>query len=418
MSGSQGSRMPERVVIVGAGIVGLSCAWSLQEHGVEVEVLDRAHPGAGASWGNAGYLTPSLTVPLPEPSLLRYGIRAVLDPRSPVRLPIRADAELARFLLRTIRHCTGARWARAMEIYRGLNAQIFTSFDRQRAGGIPLGDKETDVLGAFAAARQAAGLLREFEGIVGSGQAVDIRMLTGAQARDLRPQLSGRIGCAVQILGQRYLDPVAYVQALADNVRARGAKITEDATVTAVERRGSKVSVHVGPTQRVADAVVLANGAWLPELARPHGVRMPQFGGRGYSCSVPTAEPLCGPLYLPATRAALTPRGDRVRIAGVMEFQRPDAPLDRARITATLRSVRPLVDGLDWSDVREEWVGARPLTADGLPLIGGTATEGVYVAGGHGMWGVTLGPLTGQLLADLMCTGVRPRELAALDPLR
>ncbi|MFJ4650288.1 NAD(P)/FAD-dependent oxidoreductase [Nocardia sp. NPDC088792] len=413
-----GTRVPERVVVVGAGIVGLSCAWSLQEHGVEVEVLDKAHPGAGASWGNAGYLTPSLTVPLPEPSLLRYGIRAVLDPRSPVRLPPSADPELARFLLRMIRHCTGARWARAMAIYRELNAQIFTSFDRQWDGGVPVRTAETDVIAAYTDAHQAAGLLHEFEGIVASGQEVDMRMLTGDQVRALRPQLSGRIDCGVRILGQRYLDPVAYLAALADSVRARGAKLTEDAAVTAVERRAGKVIVSAGDTRLEADAVVLANGAWLPELARPHGVRMPQYGGRGYSCSVAVTEPLRGPLYFPATRAALTPRGDRIRVVGVMEFQRPGAPLNRARIETTLRAIRPLLDGVDWADVREEWVGARPLTADGLPLIGATATEGVFIAGGHGMWGVTLGPLTGHLLAELMCTGTRPRELAALDPLR
>ena len=418
MSRSDGARGPQRALVVGAGIVGLSCAWSLQEHGVAVEVLDRARPGGAASWGNAGFVAPALTVPLPEPALLRYGLRAVLDPRSPVRLPPRADGALARFLVRMVSNCTGPRWSRAMEAYRMLNTRIFSSFDAQRDGGVTVPTREADVLAAFAEPHQAGGLLRELAGVAGSGQPVRLQLETGSRARELEPRLSGKAKLAVRIIGQRYLDPVAYVAALADSVRVRGGEITGDTRVTSVRRHGRKVLASCADGEREADVVVVANGAWLPALAHPHGVRMPQYGGRGYSFTVPATEPLRGPLYLPAARAALAPRSDRIRVAGVMEFQRPDAPLARSRITATVRGIRPLLDGVGWHDVRDEWVGARPLTADGLPLVGASATEGVFVAAGHGMWGVTLGPLTGRLLADQIVTGARPPELTALDPLR
>src|SRR3954462_1501917 len=95
---------PQNVAVIGAGMVGLSTAWFLQEAGVQVTVYDRDRVAAGASWGNAGWLTPALTAPLPEPSVLRYGLRAVLSPRSPVYLPLRADASLLRFLTRFVAH--------------------------------------------------------------------------------------------------------------------------------------------------------------------------------------------------------------------------------------------------------------------------------------------------------------------------
>ena len=113
--------MPEHVAVVGAGIVGLSTAWFLQEHGVHVTVHDRRHVAAGSSWGNAGWITPSMTAPLPEPSVLRYGIRAVLSPSSPVYVPPRADPQLLRFLAGFVRHSTARRWGTGMRAYAPLN---------------------------------------------------------------------------------------------------------------------------------------------------------------------------------------------------------------------------------------------------------------------------------------------------------
>ncbi len=411
--------VPRRVLVIGAGMVGLSCAWSLQNHGVEVEVLDKARAGSGASWGNAGYLAPAFTVPLPEPSVLRDGARAMVDRNSPVRLPLRPDVQLARFLFRFVRHCTGTQWSQAMEGYRRVNAQIFDAFDAQRAAGVQAPTHDGSVLAAFANESDSAHLLHGLEAVAAAGQPVDFETLTGDQARAAEPNLSERIALAVSVLGQRYLDPARYVTALAEHVRARGAKITEHTTATAVERHAGRTVVRCADgTRRDADAVIIANGAWMSELARPHGVRMPQYAGRGYSFSVPLKQPLRGPLYFAAARAAVAPRGDRAHITCVMELRHPEHPLDPSRIASTVRAVRPLLDGARWEDTADHWVGARPLTADGIPLAGPTRTEGVYVAGGHGMWGVTLGPLTGRLLADHLITGATSPELAWMNPVR
>jgi D-amino-acid dehydrogenase len=407
-----------RAVIVGAGIVGLSCAWSLQERGVEVEVVDRHWVAAGASWGNAGLLSPALTVPLPEPSILRYGVRAVLDPGAPVALPVPPALRTLGFLAGMVRYCTTARWQRAMSAYRPLNEQIFEAFDDQVAAGVRAVTTEADLVAAFARADQAVGLLAELQGVAGAGLPVDVAVLTGDQARSAVPQLTSAIATAVRVRAQRYITPSEYVTALAEHVRARGGKITEGAEVVAVERRSGRLVVTARTGSREADAVVLAAGAWLTPLARTHGVRRPVQAGRGYSFTVPCTTPLAGPLYLPAARVAVTPDRDRARLAGIMEFAGADDRPGRGRIPSMVRAVRPLLAGLDLDDRADEWVGPRPLTTDGVPLVGATRTPGVYVAGGHGMWGVTLGPLTGRLLADLIVTGRTPPELRPLDPLR
>jgi D-amino-acid dehydrogenase len=174
----------------------------------------------------------------------------------------------------------------------------------------------------------------------------------------------------------------------------------------------------LGGVDRGADAVVVATGALLPRLARRFGVRRPVQAGRGYSFSVPARHVPIGPIYLPAQRVACTPLEGRLRIAGTMEFRRPDDPLDHRRIRAIVEAARPFLREVDLDDRHDEWVGSRPCTVDGLPLVGPTSSPRVFAAGGHGMWGIVLGPLTGRLLAEAIVTGRVPTALAPLDPLR
>ena len=166
------------------------------------------------------------------------------------------------------------------------------------------------------------------------------------------------------------------------------------------------------------DAAVVTTGAVLGELAAQFGVRRPVQAGRGYSFSVPAERMPAGPLYFPTQRVACTPLDGRLRVAGMMEFRRPGDALDPRRIAAIVDAVRPMLTGVDLDDRRDEWVGSRPCTPDGLPLIGATAAPRVFVAGGHGMWGIVLGPITGQLVAQAVLKGEIPAELMPFDPLR
>jgi len=411
-------RAPSRVVVIGAGIVGMSCAWSLQEHGVDVFVVDRQRPGSGASWQNAGLVSPSLCVPLPEPSILRYGVRAVLSPRSPVALVRSVDPRLVRFMGTMVRACTTRTWRRSMGAYRVLNELAAEAFAHQRAGGVAMELHRGDVVACFAHAHESAGFLHELESVVASGQTVDVSLVTGDELRAHEPHLSGKAELGVRVGGQQYLAPARYVAALAQSVRDRGGKIVEDTPISAIERRHG-VLVARGPRGELeADAVVVAAGAWAGDLLAPHGVRVPVYGGRGYSFTVASPKPFRSPLYFPVARVALTPQGDRVRLAGIMEFGSPDAAPRSARFGHMVQAICDFLVDVDWSTMADQWMGPRPLSADGVPLVGATGTPGVYVAGGHGMWGVTLGPLTGSLLSRQITTGVTPPELVPLDPLR
>ncbi|MEV5826000.1 FAD-dependent oxidoreductase [Spirillospora sp. NPDC052242] len=406
---------PRRVAVVGAGMVGLSTAWFLQERGVDVTVFDRRDVAAGASWGNAGWLTPGLATPLPEPAVLRYGIRAVLSPSSPVYVPPSADPRLLRFLAGFARHSTAARWRRAMEALVPVNRLALPAFDALVEGGV---EAETRDAATFVAAYRTAAerrvLLEEVKHIRAAGQGLEYEALDGDEARKLEPLLSDRVGAAILLRGQRYIDPGRFVHALAAAVRARGGAVRTGTAVGELRDGPGGVTVQ-GET---FDAAVVASGVWLGDLARRFGVRALVQAGRGYSFSVPVAEAPSGPVYLPAQRVACTPLGDRLRVAGMMEFRRPDAALDRRRVRAIVEAARPMLRGVRLDDRRDEWVGSRPCTRDGLPLIGATRSPRVFVGGGHGMWGITLGPATGRLLADTITTGRRPPELTPFNPLR
>jgi D-amino-acid dehydrogenase len=140
--------------------------------------------------------------------------------------------------------------------------------------------------------------------------------------------------------------------------------------------------------------------------------------GRGYSFTVPVDKPVPGPIYLPDIRVACTPYRDGLRVAGTMEFRAPDAPGVPARLAAIVASARPYLDGVRWDERRDVWGGPRPVTPDGRPLVGALRAPNIYVAGGHGMWGLAHGPVTGRLLAEQITTGKQPAALRALDPLR
>ncbi len=413
--------VPERVAVVGAGMVGLATAWFLQERGVEVTVLDREGVAAGASWGNAGWLTPGIATPLPEPAVLTYGLRAVLSPSSPVYVPPSANPSFLKFVAGFTRHSTMAHWKRSMNSLVPINRLALESFDLLRDGGV---QAETVAAKSFLAAYRTPDerrtLLEEIEHIHGAGQDIEYDVLTGEEARSVQPLLSREVGAAIRLRGQRFVDPGTFVHALADAVLARGGKIASGpmSTVVNVVDSGTGVRVVTRGGVEEFDAAVLATGAWLGSLARRFGVRSVVQAGRGYSFSVEVDALPDGPVYLPAQRVACTPVGDRLRVAGMMEFRAPEAALDPRRITAIAEAARPLLQGADLDHLQDEWVGSRPCTADGLPLIGATRSPRVYAAGGHGMWGITLGPATGRLLAETMVTGRRSPVLAPFDPTR
>jgi len=412
-------------VVIGAGMVGLATAWFLQAEGVRVTVVDREGVAAGSSWGNAGWLAPALTLPLPDPAILGTGMKAVLDPSSPVYVPFTTNRQLLAFLASFARHCTPGKWRAAMAVFNEANRGALAAFDALVPGGVKEPTREADpFVAAFLSEHDRDAVVREFEHVAEVGGHTEFELVDGDALRVIEPALSDEVTHGLLLRGQRYINPGRFVHALAEAVQARDGEVMTGVEVTSVDRVGLRINIKLADGSAIdADSVVIATGTWLGRLARPHGVDTIVQAGRGYSFTVqPEVKPK-HPVYFPAQRVACTPLMDPdgpagFRVAGMMEFRRPKAPPDPRRIKAIIDAASPLLRGVDWAARTDEWVGSRPCTADGLPLVGRTRTPGVHVAGGHGMWGIALGPLTGQLLAAQVARGETSSLLDSLDPLR
>lgn len=414
-------RRAQTAVIIGAGMPGLTTAWFLQERGFDVTVIDRSGVAAGSSWGNAGWVSPALTLPLNEPRVLTAGVRALVKPASPVYVPPTASPRLLSFLARFALNCTPRRWERALALYVSANKEAVGAYEHLVAGGVaePIRPAEPFILG-FSRERDLHVTLEEFDTVRSRGGEVSVQRLSGAEARRREASLGHGVSDALVLDGQFFIDPGSFVRSVAEAVRKRGGKILAGATAERLRQMApAGVEVSLAGRERLyADVAVIATGATLSQHARQFGVKTLVQAGRGYSFSVDIDHIPDGPVYFPAQRVACTPINGRLRVAGMMEFRRPDAPLDPRRIDAIVAAAEPMLTGVDWEDRHDEWVGSRPCTPDGLPLIGGTNAPDVFVNGGHGMWGIALGPLSGRMLADRIATGNDSPVIRGFDPLR
>lgn len=407
---------PRSAIVVGAGIVGLSTAWFLQERGVDVTVVDREGVAAGASWGNAGWVAPGMTLPLNSAAVLGYGLRSLRNPASPLHIPLTADPSLGRFLIQFAANCRRSSWMRAARANVPLNQESVEAFDVLVSNGVDVPVTDAPITALFRSTADADRMIRELRQLEKAGQTVFVTGLSGEALREQVPLASPAVTAGLNINGQRFIDPGRFVRALGDAVARRGADI-RTLEVGGVSSSPNGVSVRArNGTRLVADAAVIATGAWLSQLARD-AVRVPVAAGRGYSFTVPVDRPMPGPIYLPDARVACTPYNGDLRVSGTMEFRGPDEPAVTGRVNAIVASANPLLEGVRWDERSDIWVGSRPVTPDGRALIGETS-PGVFVAGGHGMWGLTHGPVTGRLLAEYITTGKQPEALREFDPLR
>src|SRR5699024_318021 len=201
----------KNAIVVGAGLIGLSTALHLKSVGINVCLLESIHPGAGASWGNAGWLTPEIATPLPEPSILKTGLKALVSTNSPLYVPLQADANLLKFLVGFLKNSNSKRWRAGMSKLMPLNNLTMNSFDEMESLGVKATTQRSDFIAAFAKSGQENGLLQEFEDIRDAGYSVDATALTGAQVKEYIPAVSDSVATGVRLGGTRFINPPEYV---------------------------------------------------------------------------------------------------------------------------------------------------------------------------------------------------------------
>jgi D-amino-acid dehydrogenase len=410
------------VVVVGGGVIGLACAWELRRGGAEVTVLERGEMGGGVSRGNAGWVVPSMTAPLPAPGMVREGIRQLVTRGQAFVVRPSLDPDFVRWLWRFWRSCAPERFDAGVRALLALNRRTFELFDAYRDADIRF---EMHSTGLVIAARTEHGLdhyrtlfrrLRELGYEGGAPRELDRDALTS-----LEPALDRRaVAAGLHAHVDRYVRPEDLTAGLAERLRADGARIVERTELVGLQRQNGGWRLSTTADELAADKVVLAAGLATARILRALRRRSGMQPARGYSVTIAgRGTPPRHALYLAEARIGLSPYEHGVRIAGVFELgaAREKAPARAGE--RLLEATRPYLSG--WLPEADgpvaTWAGLRPATADGLPLIGELPGQpGLYVAAGHGMLGVTLAPATAAALAPLVLHGRAGPELAPFDP--
>ncbi|MGX9883110.1 NAD(P)/FAD-dependent oxidoreductase [Streptomyces sp. NPDC002276] len=407
------------VVVVGGGVVGLCTAYYLAESGLEVEVVERRALGSGASRGNAGWICLSHSTPVPAPGVVRYALRSLGRPDSPLYLRPLPDPAFVRWLWRFWRSSTPAAFRSGYTAIAELNRGTFDLFDGLRAAGVETGLTRPGMVHAFLSPAEARHHLAVQRQMAHGRYPMPDDVVTGDEARLLDPALSERVRAAYLVEGEGVVDPEAFSRALGEALTASGVKIHENTEATGFRTEGNRVTALRTATGEIpCSAAVIAAGTRSSDLLGSLGHPLPLQAGKGYSFSVDLDPAPRHTLYFGERRAVASPIGATTRIGGTMELSGNNNRLDWRRIVAVALASRHYLGR--WFDdpddlvslIRDPWVGGRPFLPDGLPVVDRVpGHDNAFAATGHGMLGVTLGPVTGRTLADYVRTGRRPDVL-------
>jgi D-amino-acid dehydrogenase len=410
------------VVVVGGGIVGLACAWELRRAGADVTVLERGRVGGGASRGNAGWVVPSMARPLAGPGAVREGLHQLATRGQAFVLRPSLDPSFVRWLWRFRKSCTAERFDASVRALMVLNRRTLELFDEYRAAGIPFEMHES---GLVIAARSVEGLehLREvFRRLRELGyEGGEPDELDGSALAELEPALDPTaVAAGLHARVDRHVRPEELTAGLAAKLRVEGVRVEEQTEVRSLERGPAGWRLGVEGGELAADRVVVAAALETERLVRHLGLRVPMQPARGYSVTIRgSGTPPRHALYLTEARIGLSPFAEGVRVAGTFELGASSAEAPAGAGEKLLAAARPYLSGWrpDTDGPLSTWAGLRPATADGLPLIGALpGQDGLFVAAGHGMLGVTLAPATAALLAPLVLHGRAAPELAPFSP--
>ena len=409
-----------RVIVVGGGAVGLCVAEALASRGCEVTVLERDRCGGGASAGNAGWITPSLAIPVPGPGVIGESLRWLIDPSGPLWIRPTLSPAMIAWIARFLVSCTRPTYQRGLAALQRAAALAGPAFDRLAERGVEFELHDAPLL--YPAFEQSElehlwHVADELRGVAG-GELLD--RLSAGELLALEPALSERVIGGVIARGDRRVRPEVLCQGVQRALVGAGVAVIEQSPVDALIRDGSSWIVESRSGTRRAEAVVLAGGVASGELLAPLGMRLPIAAAKGYSRTYP-ADP-SGPrhaLYLEAPKVAISAFDGAVRVSGTLELGARSLSLSDQRLAAIAAAAATALPGWRIPGGPEDWAGMRSLSPDGLPFIGPVpGLDGIHLATGHGTLGITLAPLTGELIALLLLEGRRSELLDTFDPAR
>ena len=397
------TNVPKTVAVIGAGIVGVSTAIWLQRDGHKVILIDRDGPAAGASHGNGGVLASCSVVPVTVPGLLSKAPGMLLRSDQPLFLKWGYLPKLLPWLVKYLRTANAETVARRAAAMTPIIGDSLADHQALAEGtGAERYIVPTDYLYLYK--DRAHFESDRFGWKVRADNGFDWEELEGDAWRAYDPNFGPDISFGVRLGNHgRISDPGEYVKSLARHAEAHGAQIIK-AEVEDIVREGGRITgVRAGGETISCDVAVLATGAWSGPLAARFGISVPLESERGYHLELwePSVMPRA-PVMVASGKFVATPMEGRLRLAGIVEFGGMSAPPSRAPYALLEQNIRKAMPGLTWKKT-VEWMGHRPSMADSLPVIGHVpGLQGAVAAFGHDHVGLTGGPKTGRIVAQIV----------------
>jgi len=392
------------VVIIGGGVIGAACAHYLAESGWRVTVIDRGEFGRGCSHANCGYVCPSHVLPLASPGAISSALRTMFRRDSPLRVKARLSLSHWRWLFAFARRCNRRDMLAAG---RGIQALLQSSrvlYDALVHSGL---ECEWQTRGLLFVFRSRAGMehYATTDELLRTEFGVPARPFRADSVCELEPALKPGLGGAWLYETDAHLRPDRLMQSWRMKLEARGVQIRDRCGVRGILRDGARATAVSTATGEIsADAFVLAAGALTPFLNDHLGCRIPIQPGKGYSLTTsrPARCPIL-PMIFEEHRVAVTPMHSGYRLGSMMEFVGYDESISPKRTGYLKHAAGLYLHEPVGETVEEEWFGWRPMTPDGLPLVGPSpAMSNVILAAGHNMLGLSMAPATGRLVAELL----------------
>ena len=411
-----------KVTIIGGGVVGLCCAYYLNKEGYEVTVIDRNDITDGCSFGNMGYISPSHFIPLATPGIVSQGLRWMLNPSSPFYIKPRLNRELIQWGLTFWKNSNAQKVKESIphlnnllqlsrELMNDLKKEFNDSFTMIEKGCWTLYKNEKTADHERHLAEQAVRL------------GLKTQTYSASQVQELEPEVEVDAAGGVLWLDDCHLDSAKLMKALHHFLQTEGVKFFLNSEVKGFERTNGKINSVITDKDKIdTDEIIIANGSWMPAVARMAGIHLLMQPGKGYSVVYENMEKnLRRPAILIEARTAMTPIDRWLRIGGTMELSGHSDNVLPKRVTAIYDSVKKYFPSLDISrpEPGKAWYGYRPVTPDGLPYIGKhKKISNLTFAGGHAMLGVSAAAATGKLVNEIL--GNRPTsiDIFAFDPER
>lgn len=413
--------MTDRVVIVGGGHIGIACAHYLQQDGHDVTVIDQGAIGGACSHANCGFIVPSHVLPLTTPDAPAQGMRSVFQPQAAFRVKPQLRGSLVRWMWEFGRRCTHTKMLEASEtLHSLLEASASHYRTLLRIPELACEWQENGMLFVFRS-NKALDEFTKTDTLLTSEYGLSAQLIRGEDLQDFEPALLGDLAGAYFYEDDSHLRPDKLNAAWKTLLEKRGVGFIEQCRVEAIEKLDGEVSgLQTSRGDISADHYVFAAGAWSSELAAGLDCEIPVEPGKGYSVTMTIPETMpTHPMLMPEKHIGVTPFDDGLRIASMMEFAGFDSTIPPFRIQQLQDSATPFLKHPTGPVIEDTWYGWRPMTWDSLPIIGRTARlSNALLATGHNMLGLSLAPVTGHLIADLVAERPTDLPLDAVSPAR